>query len=280
MPIVADSYVDPEFGTGAVKLTPAHDFNDYQLGTRHGLEFINILNEDGTLNENAGPFKGQKRFDARYTVVQELTKLGLFTKKEPNAMTIPLCEKSKDVIEPMMKPQWWVRMKEMGEAALQVVEEGKVKISPESARKSYQRWLSNINDWCISRQLWWGHRIPAYRVIFDGEADEEKDNTPWVVGRTPEEALAKANEKYAGRNFRLEQDPDCLDTWFSSGLWPMSTLGWPNTESPDFKNFFPTSMLETGWDILFFWVARMIMLSLKLTGQVPCEFIPVLRRQF
>ncbi|KAM7205653.1 tRNA synthetases class I (I, L, M and V) domain containing protein [Rhypophila sp. PSN 637] len=269
MPIVADTYVDPEFGTGAVKLTPAHDFNDYQLGTRHGLEFINILNEDGTLNDNAGPFKGQRRFDARYTVVQELTKLGLYTKKEPNAMTIPLCEKSKDVIEPMMKPQWWVRMKEMGEAALQVVEEGKIKISPESARKSYQRWLSNINDWCISRQLWWGHRIPAYRVVFDGEADDEKDDTQWIVGRTPEEAQAKANEKYAGRNFRLEQDHDCLDTWFSSGLWPMSTLGWPNTESPDFKNFFPTSMLETGWDILFFWVARMIMLSLKLTGQVP-----------
>ena len=270
LPIVADSYVDAEFGTGAVKLTPAHDFNDYQLGTRHKLDFINILNEDGTFNDNAGPlFKGQKRFDARYTVVQELTKLGLFTKKEPHAMTIPLCEKSKDVIEPMMKPQWWVQMKEMGDAALQVVEEGKIKISPESARKSYVRWLSGINDWCISRQLWWGHRIPAYRVIFEGEADSEDDSTPWIVGRTPEEAQSKANEKFAGRNFRLEQDHDCLDTWFSSGLWPMSILGWPNTEAPDFKNFFPTSMLETGWDILFFWVARMIMLSLKLTGQVP-----------
>jgi valyl-tRNA synthetase len=271
LPIVEDSYVDPEFGTGAVKLTPAHDFNDYKLGERHKLEFINILNEDGTLNENAGPmFQGQKRFNARYTVVDELTKRGLFVKKEPNAMTIPLCEKTKDVIEPYMTPQWWVRMNEMADAALKVVEEGKVKISPESARKSYDRWLANVNDWCISRQLWWGHRIPAYRVILEGEEDErETDNSPWVVGRTPEEAQAKAAAKYAGKKYRLEQDPDCLDTWFSSGLWPMSILGWPNTESSDFKNFFPTSMLETGWDILFFWVIRMIMLSLKLTGEVP-----------
>ncbi|KAK3943951.1 mitochondrial valyl-tRNA synthetase [Diplogelasinospora grovesii] len=268
--IVADSYVDPEFGTGAVKLTPAHDFNDYQLGQRHGLEFINILNENGTLNENAGPlFQGQKRFDARYTVVEELTKLGLFVKKEPNPMTIPLCEKSKDVIEPMMKQQWWVRMQEMADAALKVVEDGKVKIAPESARKSYQRWLSNINDWCISRQLWWGHRIPAYRVVFDGEETPENEQSPWIVGRTPDEAQAKAEAKFPSRKFRLEQDHDCLDTWFSSGLWPMSTLGWPDTEKPDFKNFFPTSMLETGWDILFFWVSRMIMLSLKLTGEVP-----------
>ncbi|KAL2172587.1 hypothetical protein VTG60DRAFT_4706 [Thermothelomyces hinnuleus] len=271
LPIVEDSYVDPEFGTGAVKLTPAHDFNDYKLGERHNLEFINILNEDGTLNENAGPmFQGQKRFHARYTVVEELTKRGLFVKKEPHAMVIPLCEKTKDVIEPYMTPQWWVRMKEMAEAALKVVEEGKIKISPESARKSYDRWLSNVNDWCISRQLWWGHRIPAYRVILDGEADQgETDKSVWVVGRTPDEAQAKAEAKFPGKKFRLEQDPDCLDTWFSSGLWPMSILGWPNTEHPDFKNFFPTSMLETGWDILFFWVSRMIMLSLKLTGQVP-----------
>ncbi|KAJ9263210.1 valyl-tRNA synthetase [Paecilomyces variotii] len=267
--IVADTYVDPEFGTGAVKLTPAHDFNDYQLGQRHNLEFINILNEDGTLNENAAQFKGQKRFDARYTVVEELTKLGLFVKKESHAMKIPLCEKSKDVIEPLIKPQWWMRMNEMAEAAVKAVDEGKITIAPETANKSYKRWLSSINDWCLSRQLWWGHRIPAYRVIFDGESSSENAETRWVVGRTAEEAHAKAKAKYGDKEFRLEQDPDCLDTWFSSGLWPMATLGWPNTEKPDFKNFFPTSLLETGWDILFFWVSRMIMLSLKLTGEVP-----------
>ena len=154
--------MDPAFGTGAVKLTPAHDFNDYQLGQRHGLEFINILNEDGTLNGNAGQFQGQRRFDARYHVVEELTKQGLFVKKESHAMKIPLCEKSKDVIEPMIKPQWWVQMKEMAEAALEVVERGKVTISPETARKSYQHWLSSINDWCVSRQLWY---VMNFRII-------------------------------------------------------------------------------------------------------------------
>ncbi|KAG7105018.1 Valine--tRNA ligase like protein [Verticillium longisporum] len=268
--IVADSkFVDPEFGTGAVKLTPAHDPNDYQMGKTHGLEFINILNDDGTLNANAGRFEGQRRFDARYTVVEELTKLGLFVKKEPNPMKIPLCEKSKDVIEPIIKPQWWMQMQDMADAALKVVESGEVKISPESANKSYRRWMASINDWCISRQLWWGHRIPAYRVVFEGEDASEGDDSVWVVGRTTEEAQEKAAAKYGSKKFHLEQDPDCLDTWFSSGLWPMSTLGWPNAESPDFKQFFPTSLLETGWDILFFWVARMIMLSLKLTGRVP-----------
>ncbi|OJJ50773.1 hypothetical protein ASPZODRAFT_126710 [Penicilliopsis zonata CBS 506.65] len=269
LPIIKDTYVDPEFGTGAVKLTPAHDFNDYQLGQRHNLEFINILNEDGTLNANAGPFKGQKRFDARYTVVEELTKLGLFVKKESNPMKIPLCEKSKDVIEPLIKPQWWMRMNDMADAAVQAVEQGRITIAPESAKKSYFRWMSSVNDWCISRQLWWGHRIPAYRVIFDGESAEDTLQSTWVVGKTPEEAQSKAEARFPNKKFRLEQDPDCLDTWFSSGLWPMATLGWPNAESSDLKKFFPTSLLETGWDILFFWVARMIMLSLKLTGEVP-----------
>ncbi|KAK5654450.1 hypothetical protein OQA88_7361 [Cercophora sp. LCS_1] len=269
LPIVADTYVDKEFGTGAVKLTPAHDFNDYQLGQRHNLEFINILNDNGTLNENAGKFQGQKRFDARYTVVEELTKLGLFTKKEPNAMKIPLCEKSKDVIEPYMKPQWWVQMREMADEAIKVVDEGKITISPESARKSYRHWMTNIQDWCISRQLWWGHQIPAYRVIFEGEDGSETKESKWVVGRTEEEAKAKAAEKFAGKSYRLERDPDCLDTWFSSGLWPFATLGWPKADSEDLKKYFPTTTLESGWDILTFWMARMIMLSLKMTGQIP-----------
>jgi valyl-tRNA synthetase len=153
--IVADDYVDQEFGSGAVKLTPSHDFNDYQLGKKHGLEFINILNDNGTLNANVGPqFEGQKRFDARYTVVEELKKLGLFVKQESHAMKIPLCEKSKDVIEPLMKPQWWMRMREMADAALEVVQKGEVKIAPASAAKSYERWMTSIQDWCLSRQLW------------------------------------------------------------------------------------------------------------------------------
>ena len=267
---MADTYVDPSFGTGAVKLTPAHDFNDYQLGQRHDLEFINIFNEDGTLNSNAGPmFQGQRRFDARYTVVEELTKRGLFVKKEPNPMKIPLCEKTKDVIEPVMKPQWWMRMKEMADAALDVVEQGKIKVAPETAKRSYQRWLSVINDWCLSRQLWWGHQIPAYRVILDGEKTSEDEQSCWIAAKSPTEARSKAEARFPGKNFRLEQDPDCFDTWFSSGLWPMATLGWPNTENVDFKKFFPTSLLETGWDILFFWIARMIMLSLRFTGSVP-----------
>ncbi|GAW12607.1 hypothetical protein ANO14919_019770 [Xylariales sp. No.14919] len=268
--IVADSYVDPELGTGAVKLTPAHDYNDYQLGKRHGLDFINILNGDGTMNENAGPsFAGQKRFDCRYQVVEELTKLGLFVKKESHAMTIPLCEKTRDVIEPLMKKQWWVKMEDMAAEGLKAVNDGKIKIAPETAQRSYQRWLSSINDWCISRQLWWGHRIPAYHVILENqETSEEDDNSHWIVGRTLDEAQEKAASAFPGKKFRLEQDPDCLDTWFSSGLWPMATLGWP-AKTPDFERFFPTSLLETGWDIMFFWVARMVMLSLKLTGSVP-----------
>ncbi len=291
MPIVADTYVELEFGTGAVKITPAHDFNDYQLGQRHGLALINILNEDGTLNSNAGPFKGQKRFDARYTVVEELKKLGLFVKTEPNPMKVPLCEKTKDVIEPLIKPQWWMRMKEMAAAALDVVEQGQITIKPETARRSYQRWMSNVNDWCLSRQLWWGHRVPAYRVIFDGEDAAETLESKWIIAPSPEEAQKQAEAKYPNQTFRLEQDPDCFDTWLSSGLWPMGTLGWP-ADTPDLRSFSLRACsrpagsvaLFSCWvavgdqkltsrhspkDILFFWVARMIMLSVKLNGKVP-----------
>ncbi|KAF2750725.1 valyl-tRNA synthetase-like protein [Sporormia fimetaria CBS 119925] len=268
LPIVADDYVDPEFGTGAVKITPAHDPNDFALGKRHNLEFINILNDDGTFNHNAGPFKGQKRFDARYGVTEELTKLGLFVKKEDNPMKVPLCNKSKDIIEPLMKPQWWMRMKDLAEPAIEVVKKGEIKIKPETSERIYYNWMNNITDWCLSRQLWWGHQIPAYFVNVEGEQADPADNERWVVGRTEEEARKKAEEKFPGKKFTLEQDPDVLDTWFSSGLWPFSTLGWPK-ETVDLKELFPTSMLETGWDILFFWVARMIMMSLHLTGKVP-----------
>jgi valyl-tRNA synthetase len=268
LPIIADDYVDPEFGTGAVKITPAHDPNDFEMGVRHNLEFINILNDDGTMNLNAGRYNGQKRFDVRYSVVDELTKLGLFVKKVDNPMKIPLCEKSKDVIEQVMKPQWWMRMQEMADTAIEAVRSGEIRIRPESAEKNYFNWLKNINDWCLSRQLWWGHQIPAYYVDFNDKSVHVPENDRWVTGRTEEEAQQKAMKLFPGKEFKLVRDPDVLDTWFSSGLWPFSTLGWPNNTA-DFEKFYPTSVLETGWDILFFWVARMIMLGIKLTGRVP-----------
>ncbi|PSN69580.1 valyl-tRNA synthetase-like protein [Corynespora cassiicola Philippines] len=268
MPIVADDYVDKEFGTGAVKITPAHDPNDFAIGQRHNLEFVNILTDDGKMNRNAGKFEGMKRFDVRYAVTEELTKLGLFVKKEDNPMKVPLCSKSKDVIEPLMKPQWWMRMESLAKPAVEVVEKGEIKIRPENSEKIYKHWLNNINDWCLSRQLWWGHQIPAYFVKLEGESGEETDNELWITGRTEEEAQQKAEKKFPGKKFTLERDPDVLDTWFSSGLWPFSTLGWPK-DTLDMNTLFPTSVLETGWDILFFWVARMIMFSLHLTGKVP-----------
>ena len=252
IPIVADTVADPEFGTGAVKITPAHDANDFGVGTRHNLPFINILNDDGTLNSNAGRFEGQKRYDVRYTLLDELTKLGLFVKKEPNPMSIRLCSKSKDVVEPLMKPQWWVEMKGLAAPAIDAVRNGQIKIRPESAEKNYFRWLESINDWCLSRQLWWGHQIPAYYVDIAGEPDARESNDHWVVAKSEDEARQKAQKKFPGKDFVLERDPDVLDTWFSSGLWPFATLGWPK-DTHDLQNLFPTSVLESGWDILFFW---------------------------
>ena len=268
LPIFADEYVDAEFGTGAVKMTPAHDPNDFKLGQKHKLEFINILNDDGTLNENTGDCVGIKRFDARYQVVQALKEKGLYVDEKDNPMKVPMCQKSKDIIEPLLKPQWWMRMRPLAEAAIKAVKDGEITIRPESAERDYYRWLENIQDWCISRQLWWGHRVPAYYVAFEGRARDESDPANWVTGHTEEEAQKKADTRFPGQSFTLQQDPDVFDTWFTSGMWPFSTLGWPR-ETQDMQNFYPTSLLETGWDILFFWVARMIMLGLKLTGQVP-----------
>jgi valyl-tRNA synthetase len=268
LPIFADDYVDMEFGTGAVKITPAHDPNDFVLGQKHNLAIINILNDDGTLNHNAGSFEKMKRFDARYEVIAKLKEKDLYVKWENNPMKVPICDRSKDVIEPLLKPQWWMRMESLAKAAVKVVKDGEIKIRPESAEKSYLRWLENVNDWCLSRQLWWGHQAPAYFVNIDGEPGNNSDNDRWVTGRTVDEAEEKAKAKFAGKKFTLTRDEDVLDTWFSSGLWPFSTLGWPKQTS-DLANFYPQSILETGWDILFFWVARMVMLGLKLTGKVP-----------
>jgi valyl-tRNA synthetase len=269
LPIIADDYVDPEFGTGAVKLTPAHDPNDFALGTKHNLEFVNILNDDGTLNANTGKYEGTRRFDARYSVVEDLKAKGLYVKKDPNPMKVPLCSRSKDVIEPIIKPQWYMRMRELADAAIEAVKRNEIVMRPESTEKSYYRWLEDVNDWCISRQLWWGHQAPVYLITFEGELPAETtEQQQWVAGRTPEEAKEKARAKFPGRSFKLTRDEDVLDTWFSSALWPFSTLGWPN-KTADYMNFYPTSVLETGWDILFFWIARMIMLGLKMTGTVP-----------
>lgn len=267
LPIFADEYVDMEFGTGAVKITPAHDFNDFNLGKKHDLEFINILNDHGTLNENAGTFSGMKRFDARYEVISKLKERGLYVKWENNPMTVPFCERSKDVIEPILKPQWWMRMDDLAAAAAKAVRDGEIKIRPETAEKSFLRWMDNTTDWCLSRQLWWGHQAPAYFVHIEGQPDEDLEEL-WVTGRTEADAEGKAKAKFPGKKITLTRDPDVLDTWFSSALWPFSTLGWPN-KTDDLENFYPTSVLETGWDIIFFWVARMVMFGIKLTGKVP-----------
>ncbi|KAF2739349.1 hypothetical protein EJ04DRAFT_531980 [Polyplosphaeria fusca] len=268
LPVVADDYVDPEFGTGAVKITPAHDQNDYALGKRHNLEFITILNDDGTMNANAGSFAGQKRFDVRYSVVDELTKKDLYVKKEDNPMKVPLCSKTKDVIEPLLKPQWWMKMEGLAKPAIEVVRNGEITISPVTSEKIYYHWMENIQDWCLSRQLWWGHQIPAYLCEVEGEDVDESLDESWIVALTEEEARKEAEKKFPGKKFTLRQDGDVLDTWFSSGLWPFSTLGWPK-KTLDLDTLFPTSLLETGWDILFFWVARMIIFSIHLTGKIP-----------
>ncbi|KAH9840743.1 tRNA synthetases class I-domain-containing protein [Rhodofomes roseus] len=270
IPIVTDEIaVDMEFGTGAVKITPAHDFNDYEVGVRHNLEFINILNDDGTFNANAGEkFKGMKRFHARVAVVKELQDAGLFVEAKDNPMQIPVCSKSGDVIEPLLKPQWWVNCKPLAEEAIQRTRAGEMVIQPKSSETQWYRWLEGIQDWCISRQLWWGHRCPAYFVRIEGLEQDTSDGKSWVVGRSVEEATERA-QKLAGNNkFTLEQDEDVLDTWFSSGLWPFSIMGWPEQTS-DFKMYYPNNVLETGWDILFFWVARMVMLGIHHTGQMP-----------
>ncbi|KAG8215823.1 tRNA synthetases class I-domain-containing protein [Butyriboletus roseoflavus] len=269
LPIIADEMVEKDFGTGAVKITPAHDPNDYEVGKRHNLEFISILNDDGTLNANAGEkFNGMKRFHARREVVKALMEAKLFIETKDNPMQIPICSKSGDIIEPILKPQWWVKCKPLAEEAIKRSRAGELKITPGQSEADWYRWLDNIQDWCISRQLWWGHRCPAYFIRIEGEGNDINDGKNWVVGRTLEEATERAEVLAAGRSFTLEQDEDVLDTWFSSALWPFSIMGWPEKTS-DLEHYYPASLLETGWDILFFWVARMVLLGIYLTDRVP-----------
>ncbi|KAF9476104.1 hypothetical protein BDN70DRAFT_995902 [Pholiota conissans] len=270
LPVITDAIiVDMEFGTGAVKITPAHDQNDYEVGKRHNLAFINIMNDDGTLNANAGPkFQGMKRFHARVEVVKALKELGLYVDTKDNKMQIPICSKSGDIIEPILKPQWWVNCKPLADEAIRRTRLGELEINPKQSENDWYRWLEGIQDWCISRQLWWGHRCPAYFVKIAGEDQDANDGAHWVVGRTIEEARSRAEKLAAGRPFELVQDEDVLDTWFSSGLWPFSIMGWPD-KTADLAKYYPSSILETGWDILFFWVARMVLLGLHLTGEMP-----------
>ncbi|KAI8811075.1 tRNA synthetases class I-domain-containing protein [Cladochytrium replicatum] len=282
IPIIADDYVLSDFGTGAVKITPAHDPNDYAMGKRHNLPFINIFTDEGKINENGGPFEGLQRFDARVAVLERLKELGLYKETKDNPMSLPYCERSGNIVEPVMKPQWWVNCKTMADASIQAVKDGKLTIIPEQSNREWFKWLENIQDWCISRQLWWGHRVPAYIAYKKGGSAEDidgSDNSNWVCGRTEEEARARAAKKLgiSEKDVVLEQvtqfeDPDVLDTWFSSGLWPFSIMGWPE-KTNDMKLFYPNSMLETGWDILFFWVARMVMLGITLTGEVPFKTV-------
>ncbi|HIK26951.1 MAG: valine--tRNA ligase [Oscillatoriaceae bacterium SKW80] len=269
IPIIADELVDPEFGTGCVKVTPAHDPNDFQMGKRHNLPFINIMNKDGTLNENAGPFQGQDRFVARKGVVERLEAEGFLVKVEPYNHTVPYSERAKVPIEPLLSTQWFVKIRPLAERALQALDtENLPNFVPERWRKVYHDWLVKLEDWCISRQLWWGHQIPAWYVV-SYTAGEITDSTPFVVAKTEAEAREKAIAKF-GKDIKLKRDPDVLDTWFSSGLWPFSTLGWPE-ETVDLAFYYPTSVLVTGFDIIFFWVARMTMMAAHFTGKIPFQ---------
>ena len=253
IPVIADSYVDKEFGTGCVKITPAHDPNDFEVGKRHNLEEINILNDDATINSLGGKYEGMDRYEARKAMVADLDAMGLLVKVVPHTHMVGTHDRCKTTVEPMVKPQWFVKMSEMAKPAKQAVVDGKLKLIPERMDKTYYNWLDNIRDWCVSRQLWWGHRIPAWYCQDCGEIVVAKE-TPCKCTK-----CGSAN---------LKQDEDTLDTWFSSALWPFSTLGWPD-KTEDLDYFFPTDVLVTGYDIIFFWVIRMVFSAIEQTGELP-----------
>ena len=261
--IIADEYVDQSFGEGALKVTPGHDKNDFEIGQRHDLDVVNVMNADATINENGGPYEGMDRFEARDQIVEDLKKAGLLVKVETIQNTVPISSRSKEIIEPLISRQWFVKMKPLAEPAIEAVRDGRVNFHPERWANEYFRWMENIRDWCISRQLWWGHRIPVwYYTKEDGSIDESRDFV--VAVDQPEEGMV--------------QDQDVLDTWFSSWLWPFATLGWTGDEEQDAANeelqyFYPTDVLVSGYDILFFWIARMVMAGQYFTGEEPFKDI-------
>lgn len=259
IPVIADEYVDKEFGTGCVKITPAHDPNDFEVGRRHDLEEINILNDDATVNANGGKYEGMDRYEARKAVVEDLKKLGLLVKVVPHNHSVGTHDRCHTTVEPMIKPQWFVNMKEMAEAAVKTLKDGNLTFVPERFDKTYLHWLENIKDWCISRQLWWGHRIPAWYC----------DDCGHMIVKRGQDAPAKC-DKCGCTHFTQEEDT--LDTWFSSALWPFSTLGWPK-DTKEMDYFYPTDVLVTGYDIIFFWVIRMVFSGLEQTGKTPFHHV-------
>ncbi|MEG3968921.1 valine--tRNA ligase [Microcoleus sp. T2B6] len=271
IPIIADEFVDPTFGTGCVKVTPAHDPNDFEMGKRHNLPFINIMNKDGTLNENAGEFQGQDRFVARKNVVQRLESDGVLVKIEDYKHTVPYSERGKVPVEPLISTQWFVKIEPLSQRALEALDQSNSPVFvPDRWTKVYRDWLVKLKDWCISRQLWWGHQIPAWYAVSETQG-EITDTTPFVVAKNEAEAREKATAKF-GNDVQLARDPDVLDTWFSSGLWPFSTLGWPD-ETKDLEFYYPTTTLVTGFDIIFFWVARMTMMAGHFTEKMPFDTV-------
>jgi valyl-tRNA synthetase len=257
IPVIADEYVDREFGTGVVKITPAHDPNDFEVGLRHSLMQIRVLNDDGTMNGNAGKYEGMDRYEARRRIVADLSELGLLVKTEDHRHNVGHCYRCSTVVEPIISKQWFVKMGPLAKPAIEVVRDGRINFIPERFEKIYFNWMENIRDWCISRQLWWGHRIPAYYCQGCGET---------IVARTMPDKCSKCGEG------EFRQDEDVLDTWFSSALWPFSTLGWPD-ETDDLRYFYPTSALITAYDIIFFWVARMIFSGLEHMGDIPFKHV-------
>jgi valyl-tRNA synthetase len=253
IPVIADEYVDLEFGTGALKITPGHDPNDFEIGKKHDLEFISVLDREAKINENGGPYEGQDRFECRQNLWEDMREEGLVIKEEDYVHQVPRSQRGGEIVEPIISTQWFVDIQPLAEKAIEAVRDGRITVVPERFKKVYFNWMENIRDWCISRQLWWGHRIPVW---YCDDCDEV------TVKREDPSQCAHCGST------NIHQDPDVLDTWFSSGLWPFSTLGWPD-QTADLAYFYPTTMMETGYDILFFWVARMIMMGLEFTGEIP-----------